>query len=127
MTAKTFLTIAAVLAVLYGLGFVLIPETLNAIYGIPAEPHATVYTRLFGSALIGLGVIEWFAKDFRDWDAVRAVLIANVPLTVIGGVVVLFAILSGVANAVSWTSVLVYVLILIGSLYCLTQGEKKLA
>ena len=125
MTPKTFLAIIGIVAVLYGLGFLLIPEPFNALYGIPPEPHTTLYTRLFGSALVGVGVVEWLAKDFRDWDAVRAVLIANVPLTAIGGLVVLYAVLTGLANALAWTSVLVYALILIGSLYCLMQGEKK--
>jgi hypothetical protein len=71
MTSRSLLTIIAVVAVLYGLAFLLIPDSINALYGVPSEPHVALYTRFFGSALLGLGVIDWFAKDFRSWDAIR--------------------------------------------------------
>ena len=67
MTSRSLLTITAVVAVLYGLAFVLIPDTINALYGVPSAPHTALYTRFFGSALLGFGVINWFAKDFRSW------------------------------------------------------------
>ena len=70
MTSRSLLTITAVVAILYGLAFVLIPDSINAIYGVPSAPHTALYTRFFGSALLGFGVINWFAKDFRSWDAI---------------------------------------------------------
>ena len=127
MTSRSLLTITAVVAVLYGLGFVLIPDTINAIYGVPSDPHTALYTRFFGSALLGFGVINWFAKDFGSWDAIRGVLVGIVVTTAIGGLIALFAVVTGLSNAMTWTSVLVYALLLVGAVYCLSQGEKNSA
>jgi hypothetical protein len=125
MTSRSLLTIIAVVAVLYGLAFLLIPDSINALYGVPSEPHVALYTRFFGSALLGLGVIDWFAKDFRSWDAIRGILIGSVVTTAVGGLIALYAVLSGLSNAMTWTSVLVYALLFVGAAYCLSQGEKN--
>ena len=41
--------------------------------------------------------------------------------------IALFAVLTGLSNAMTWTSVLVYVLLLAGEVYSLLQGEKNSA
>ncbi len=127
MSAKTFLTINAVLAILYGLGFVLLPASSLAVYGVAPEPHVILNLQFFGSAILGLGVILWFARDFRDWDAVRGVLIANVVADVVGVLVNLWGTFQGLLNAMAWSSTVVYVLLLAGSIYCLSMGPSKQA
>jgi hypothetical protein len=64
MTSRSLLTITAVVAILYGLAFLLVPDTINALYGVPSAPHIALYTRFFGSALLGFGVINSFARIF---------------------------------------------------------------
>jgi hypothetical protein len=127
MTSRTLLTITAVVAILYGLAFLLIPDTINALYGVPSAPHIALYTRFFGSALLGLGVITWFAKDFRSWDAIRGVFIGIAVTTAIGGLIALFAVMTGLSNAMTWTSVLVYALLFAGAVYWLSQRQKNSA
>jgi uncharacterized membrane protein YfcA len=125
MTVKLYLTITSVLAVLYGLGFVLIPGSMVALYGGPMEPHVTLNVQFFGSALLALGVISWFAKDFRDWDAMRGFLIGIVFSNVVGGLLSIWATITGVLNGFGWSSVIVYVLLLLGALYFLWTGSQK--
>jgi hypothetical protein len=84
MSVKTFLTINGVLAALYGLVFVLMPANTVALYGVAPEPHVDLNLQFFGSALLAFGVVLWFAKDFRDLEAVRGVLIATVVADVVG-------------------------------------------
>jgi uncharacterized protein YjeT (DUF2065 family) len=127
MNAKTFLTIAAVIAVLFGLAFVLAPTAAASIYGIPADPHTALALQFFGSVLIGIAVVNWFAKDFGDWEAVRGVLIANVVGDAIGGGVNLLGTFQGLLNGMAWTSTIVYAALLIGALYCLSTGAATSA
>ena len=123
MTVKAFLTINAVLAVLYGVAFVLFPGASLAIFGVASEPHVNLNLQFFGSALLALGVILWFAKDFRDWEAVRGVLIGSVVADAVGLLINLWGTFQGLTNAMAWTSSLVYVLLLAGSLYFLSKGQ----
>jgi hypothetical protein len=124
MSAKLFLTIVAVLGFLYGLAFVFIPTQVGAIYGVPPDPQTALETQFFGSALIWLGVVLWFAKDFRDWDAVRGVLIAAAVGAIVGGGVNFLGKFEGLLNGMAWSSALVYAFVLIGSLYCLSVGPE---
>src|SRR6516164_6099641 len=78
MDSKLYLTVAAIVAIIYGLGFVLIPGHLVAFYGMTPEPHLVLNIRFFGTTLIALGVIFWFARDVREWAAVRGVLIGAI-------------------------------------------------
>ena len=127
MTSRTLLTITAVVAIFYGLAFVLIPDNMNALYGVPSAPHIALYARFFGSALLGFGITTWFARDSRSWDVIRGVLIGIAVTTAIGGLIALFAVLTGLSNAMTWTSVLVYALLFVGAVYWLSQGEKNSA
>ena len=90
-----------------------------------SAPHTALYTRFFGSALLGFGVINWFAKDFRSWDAIRGVLIGTAVTTAIGGLIALFAVVTGLSNAMTWTSVLVYALLLVGAVYSALAGREE--
>jgi hypothetical protein len=124
MSARLLLTINAVIAILFGLGFVFIPNTIGALYGVPPEAHATLSDQFFGSALLPIGVVNWLAKDLRDWQGVRAVLIANAVGSVFGGGVNLLGTFSGLLNGMAWTSTLIYALLLIGAVYCLATGPQ---
>jgi hypothetical protein len=56
METKLYLTITAIVAILYGIGFVVIPVELSDLYGVkPGQPNAILNARFFGSALLRLG------------------------------------------------------------------------
>ena len=42
MDSKLYLTIAGIIAILYGIGFVLIPERMGEVYGVPYDPHSVL-------------------------------------------------------------------------------------
>ena len=125
MDVKLYFTILAIVAILYGIGFVLIPDNLEGLFGVPLEPHIQMNARFFGSALLVVGVVAWFARDFRDWDAVRGVLIAGVVGDVVGGIINIWATSQGLVNALAWGNTVLYVLFLLGALYFLFTGSRK--
>jgi len=127
MDSKLYLTIAAIVAILYGIGFVLIPGTLLPLYGVDPEAHAVLNIQFFGATLIAIGVIFWSAREFREWDAVRGVLIGAVVGDALGLVINVYGIMRGLVNAFGWSSTIVYVLLLLGALYCLFAPANKQA
>src|SRR6516165_3786640 len=74
MNSKIYFTITAVLAILYGVAFLLFPGPSLALYGVTGQPSASLNIQFFGSALISLGIISAFARNFQDWEVVRGVL-----------------------------------------------------
>ena len=99
MTIRTFFAILAVLSVLFGIGFVLAPAQVLANYGIEHSPALALLGRLFGGALLTLGIILWLARDFRDDAAIRTVLVAALVGDAVNLVVATMGTLSGVVNA----------------------------
>jgi hypothetical protein len=56
MRLNTLLLLAGLLALLFGLGFLLVPGPLLAGYGVTADPAAILMARFFGAALVQLGL-----------------------------------------------------------------------
>ena len=78
MSSRLALSIGAVVAVIFGLALTFIPQTLLSGFGIgiPTEPLVYVYSRDLGVTLVGLGIINWLARNEMG-AAVRALLVGN--------------------------------------------------
>ena len=70
-------------------------------------------------------VILWSARDFHDEAAVRAVLIGLGIADVVNLIVAIMAISAGTTNALGWSTVLIYLLGAVGSVYFLTAGKAR--
>ncbi len=129
MKTGSFLALTGIVAILFGVGFLFVPETLLPLYGAPSpvDAHAVVNVRYFATALIGWGLINWFVRTSHDREALRAVLIGNVAGEVLGLLVTFQAMLAGLQNALAWSTVLVYTLLAAGSLYLLVSDAKQVA
>ncbi len=127
MNTKLYLTIAAVVAILYALGFLLIPVQISLFFSGFAEPRAVLNLRFCGTAVLAWGLIVWFARDFQDWAAVRGVLIASVVGLAVDIVINVWATLQGWLNANAWGSTVVLLLLLLGGAYQLSIGARKTA
>lgn len=99
----------AIIVLLFGLGFLIIPDTLAGIYGMDFDPVATLMARLFAGGFILEAIILWFARNTdRDDAACKGILIGVVVSNAIGVVVCLLAVLAGTWNALGWLSVGLY-------------------
>jgi hypothetical protein len=127
VTLRSFFTILAALSFLFGVGFLLAPGQVLANYGIEYSPSLALVGRLFGGLLLTLSLILWFAKDFRDEAAVRAVLLGGLIGDVVNLVVATMGTLSGTSNALGWSTVLIYLYGMLGSGYFLVARTRLLA
>lgn len=99
----------AVVEVVFGIGFVLLPAFVASIFGMDLSPAGTLMARLFGSAFIFGSIVLWLARNAPSSDAaVRAIVIGVVVSNAIGFVVTLMASISGVWNALGWLPVGLY-------------------
>jgi hypothetical protein len=114
MRFSTLLTIAGILALLFALAFLLAPALTLAQYGSTPEPVAVMMARFFGVALLQLGVLLWLARPVEDSLAQRAIAIAGVVGSVAGVLVALWAVLGHLVNALGWSTVVIYLGLLLG-------------
>ena len=127
MDSRLYLTIAAVVAILYALTFLLLPVQASLFFSGFAEPRVVWNLRFCGAAVLAWGLIVWFARDFRDWDAVRSVLIASIVGLAVNIVITVWATLEGWLNVNAWGSAVVLVLLLLGGAYELVTGALRAA
>jgi hypothetical protein len=110
MKLGVLLTLNAVIAMAFGVAFVLIPAELVAGYGVTLTLGTAVVARLYGAALVGYGVMSWQVRAAAPSDALRAIVLAFFVAEALGFVLSLHAVLSGAVNALGWSTVAIYAL-----------------
>jgi uncharacterized membrane protein YfcA len=114
MRLSTFLTIAALLALVFGIGFILAPSAMLAQYGVTTDAGGLLMSRFFGGALLQVGVLIYLARAVTDADAQRAIVLGSLVGSIVGLAVALEAQTSHVVNALGWSTVAIYLLLALG-------------
>ncbi len=104
----------ALVALVYAIGFVIVPDTVMGLHGLPAGETQALMARYFGVALIGLGLIAWFVKDVAHPPLKDGITISLFLSSIIGFVLSIQATLSGQMNALGWLPTAVYLLLTLG-------------
>ena len=114
MRLRTLLLVAGLLALIFGAGFLFIPQTLLPLYGLQSDPDTRIMSRFFGVALVNLGAALYLIRDVQEAPAQRALVVAGVIGSVAGLAVALAGQLGGVVNSMGWSTVVIYGALLLG-------------
>lgn len=120
MRLSTLFIINAVLAILFGLAFLLAPSAMADVYGLEADAGsdyvqgAEYIGRFLGVAFIGFGILTWQARYSADSTARRAVVLAFFVSSALGFVVAIIAQFQEVYNALGWSTAALYLLLALG-------------
>jgi len=116
--------IAAIVALVYALGLILMPAFMASTYGLGTSASEILLSRFFGVELLVLGLIVWLAKDLTG-DSVRPIITGNLIGNAVGTIIALMGTLSGVMNSVGWSAVAVYFLLALGFAYFQFMAPAK--
>ncbi len=114
MRFSAFLTFAAVLGIVFGVGFLLAPVTLLAQYGVDPSPATVLMSRFFAAALLNLGLLLYLIRHVKDGLAQKAVAFGGVVGSLAGLFVAVLGQISHVINSLGWSTVVIYALLLLG-------------
>jgi hypothetical protein len=123
MSFRTLLIIKAVVCLVFGLFLLLAPATLLDLLGATPNDAGLFTAREYGAALIGMLLLTWFAKNVKAADARGAILLDLLVYDLIGVIITLLVVLSGVFNALGWGIVVVYLFFTVGSGYLLMKEK----
>jgi hypothetical protein len=128
MKLSTFAMIITILAAVFGLAFIFIPAQVATFYGVSQDTAGLWVTRYFGAALLFIAMIYWsysgVSPTAKSWPKL---LIFSIIYDVIQLILTAMALLNGVGNSNGWSSVVLYALLAIGSLYFLGECKKARA
>jgi len=123
MKLNVLFIITAIIAIVYGVVFVIIPGPVYSIYGIESNMMLNYMGQLFGAALIAVGLIAWGSRNAADSDARKAIIFSFFIADTIGFVIALIGQLNKVVNAIGWTTVVIYFLLALG--FAIFQFSKE--
>jgi hypothetical protein len=116
MSYKNFTTFASILAFIFALGFILMPNRLLSFYNVTVNDAGTLIAQLFGATLLGFGLLNWLGRDFDDVQAQQALTTANFATDTVGFIFAVLGQLGGVSgvNSLGWSTVLIYLILAAG-------------
>lgn len=114
MKLSALMVVNAIVAAVFGLGFVFVPGQVTSFYSPEVGATLEYVAQLFGAALLAFAVLTWVARNAPDSEARRAILLALFVGDGVGFVIALIAQLGGVVNALGWSTVVIYALLAIG-------------
>ncbi len=115
MKRNVFMLIAAIVALIFGLGFFFIPSQTLSLYGDKPDVLAQFLARYFGSALLGVGVLMLAVRKSKTReDAIKGGTLGLLVLSIAGLIVSIWDMIAGVSNDFLWVNIVVYGLLSIG-------------
>lgn len=122
MTHGKWLTIAAVLYGVFGLGLLLAPAPFMSMYGVALDAGGAMMARILGSALSSLALMFWLYRGYPA-HSLRPVMATGLLYNLVDLAVVFVAVLDGVMNAMGWGPVALHVLLAGGFGYLSMRNE----
>ena len=131
MKLSALMIVNAIVAAVFGLGFVFAPGQVASYYsleagGLEVGGVLQIVVQLFGAALLTFAILTWVARNAPDSDARRAILLALFMGNGVGFVIAFIGQLSGDVNALGWSTVAIYLLLAIGFGYFRFVAKEEL-
>ncbi len=113
MKLSTLLIVKAVISLVLGIAVALIPTVFMSLYAMTLDANGVYMARLVGALLIGVGLICWLNRNTGAGSLQNTILALFVADT-IGFIVSLLGQLAGLANALGWVNVVLWLLLALG-------------
>jgi hypothetical protein len=127
MRSSTVFLIGAVIALVFGIGFVAMPAYVLSVYGVSGDVATVLMARFFGTALLQIAVTLWALKDTRDAATQRGLAMGGAIAGAVGLVVSLRGTMMGTLNTMGWSAVAIYAILLVLYLTALREPRASIA
>jgi hypothetical protein len=129
MNYRIMFMVNALVAVLFGLGFLFFPARVLGLFRTETFVSTLLMSRFFGTAMLTLGLVLWFAKDTTDESIQKGISIALLIGAVAGLVVTALGTFSSnaVIRANGWLVMVIYLIFGLGYAYLLFMNRPLAA
>lgn len=118
MKLNVFTLIAAIIILIFGLGFFLIPVQLVALYGSQLDTTGAFIGRYCGAALLGLAVTWFTARNAKTIETMlTGGLMGGLTFGIVGLIVAIWDGFAGTHNSMVWINSVIFLFISIGFAY----------
>jgi Ca2+/Na+ antiporter len=122
MKLSIFMITNAILAFAAGIILVFVPSLMINGFGITLDNSTRLVGQFYGSELILMGLVAWFARDIKDPKAARGVVGAFTIANLVSLVLAIIDMLNHTYNAIGWIAIAAYaVLSVVYGVYWVTR------
>ena len=114
MNYRTLFLLNSLLIFLLGAAFLVVPSLAIGQFGVDNYASTTMVAQFFGTALLAIGLLLWFAKDVTDEAVQRGMSIALLVAALAGLVVTVIGTAGGILRSNEWIAILAYILFGLG-------------
>ncbi|HSL45285.1 MAG TPA: hypothetical protein VK897_17760 [Anaerolineales bacterium] len=111
MNFRIMFLLTALIAVLLGLAFLAVPGRALGQFGVDEYAATKLVSQFFGTAMLALGLLLWFAKDVHEANLQKGMGIALLAGAAAGAVISISGIIAGVVRSNGWIVVIIYVVL----------------
>ena len=125
MNYRIMFMVNALVAALFGLGFLFFPVRVLGLFRTDTFVATLLMSRFFGTAMLALGLVLWFAKDTTDESIQKGIGIALLIGAVAGLVVTALGTFSSnaVIRANGWLAMVIYLIFGLAYAYLLFMNR----
>ena len=129
MNYRIMFMVNALVAALFGLGFLFFPARVLGLFRTETFVSTLLISRFFGTAMLALGLVLWFAKDTTDESIQKGIGIALLIGAVAGLAVTALGTFSSnaVIRANGWLAMVIYLVFGLGYAYLLFMNRPSAA
>jgi len=113
-----------IVEVIFGIGFLFVPDIMMGPMGVTLDETSTTFARLFGSLIISIPVLLFFARKSASSEFKRGVVYCIFTYLLASTIILLITQLKGLMNPMGWGIVVLhFVFMLWFGYYLINQGR----
>jgi hypothetical protein len=122
---NTLFLVYLIVEVLFGIGFIFVPGFLMGPMGVTLDETSTTFARLFGSLIISIPVLLFFARKSASSEFKRGVVYCIFTYLLVSTIILLITQLKGLMNPMGWSIVILHFVFMLWFGYYLIKPEKR--
>ncbi len=117
MTYRILFVLNAIVAFLFGVAFLFVSSMALKQFGVDDYASTKMMAQFYGTAMVALGLVLWFAKDIADEAVSRGLGISLLIGALAGLTITIMGTVNGTLRSFGWVAMLIYVLFGLGYAY----------
>ena len=122
---NTLFLVYLIVEAIFGIGFLFVPGLMMGPMGVTLDETSTTFARLFGSLIISMPVLLFFARKSASSEFKRGVVYCIFIYLLVSTIILLITQLKGLMNAMGWSIVILHLVFMLWFGYYLIKPEKR--
>jgi hypothetical protein len=122
---NTLFLVYLIVEAIFGIGFLIIPGLLMGPMGVTLDETSTTFARLFGSLIISIPVLLFFARKSASVEFRIVVVYCIFVYMLLSTIILLITQINGLMNAMGWGIVVLHLVFMLWSGYYLIKPGKR--